>query len=203
MTGEKPREAVGVFHDEESLRSAVDELLISGFDRSDVSLVAGRRKFEKTLGHMYETVAEIEDDPDAPHRAYIGPNSRTEASASAIGGLAYVGAMGAVGTIVASGGTVAAALAGAAAAGGAGGALGAALASYIGRRHARYLEEQIERGGLLLWVRTRDAEHEKRARAVLERHAAADVHLHDLPAIAPHREGGVSYDTSFMKSLGL
>ena len=36
------REAVGVFHDEKSLQAAVDALLIVGFDRSDLSLLAGR-----------------------------------------------------------------------------------------------------------------------------------------------------------------
>ena len=37
MAEETVREAVGVFHDEATLQAAVDDLLISGFDRSWIS----------------------------------------------------------------------------------------------------------------------------------------------------------------------
>ena len=42
--------------------------------------------------------------------------------------------------------------------------------------------EQIERGGVLLWVRLRDAEAEQRALDILRRHSAHDVHA--IPATA-------------------
>jgi outer membrane lipoprotein SlyB len=203
MTDETVREAVGVFDDEARLRAAADELLIAGFDRSHLSLLAGQHTVEQKLGHAYERVAEFEDDPETPRLAYIGSDSRTEAEAGVIGGLAYVGAIAAVGAIVASGGTVAAALAAAAAAGGAGGLIGAALARYIDRHHAHYLQEQLDHGGLLLWVRTADAGHEERARDILSRHSAKDVHVHDLPVVEHGTKGGVSYDLSFMKTLGM
>lgn len=35
------REAVGVFHDERTLQAAADDLLVAGFDRADLSLLAG------------------------------------------------------------------------------------------------------------------------------------------------------------------
>jgi hypothetical protein len=41
------REAVAVFHDEKSLQSAVDSLLIAGFDRSHLSLLAGEASIEQ------------------------------------------------------------------------------------------------------------------------------------------------------------
>src|SRR5262245_45186835 len=44
MAEVKLREAVGVFHEEATLRAAVDALLIAGFDRSDLSLLAGERR---------------------------------------------------------------------------------------------------------------------------------------------------------------
>ncbi|MGB8276277.1 MAG: hypothetical protein WCF16_13520, partial [Alphaproteobacteria bacterium] len=106
MAGEIIREAVGVFHDERSLRSAVDELLISGFDRSALSLVAGHRSVEKKLGHMYAKVAEIEDSTEIPSHAYVGVDSRTEAEGAVVSGLAYVGAVGAAGFVVATGGAL-------------------------------------------------------------------------------------------------
>lgn len=197
------REAVGVFHDEKSLQAAVDELLIAGFDRSHLSLLAGHHAIEEKLGHMYEKVADVEDDPGVPYQAYVGSDSRTEAKGAIVGGLAYVGVVAAVGMIVASGGTIAAVLVGAALAGGAGGGIGVALSRYIDQHHAAYLQEQLDRGGLLLWVRTEDAEHEKRATEILGRHAADDVHVHDLPDVRYDFDGGVSFDTSFMKRLGL
>jgi hypothetical protein len=203
MADTKVREAVGVFHDEQSLQTAADELLIAGFDRSHLSLLAGDKTVERELGHTYTKVAEIEDDPAVPYLAYIGSDSRTEAKGAVIGGLAYVGAIGTVGLIVASGGTVAAALIGAALAGGAGGLIGARLSGFIDSHHAHYLQDQLDRGGLLLWVRTVDAEHEERAQEILRRHSAEDVHVHVLPDLAFDKTGGVSHDTSFMKRLGM
>jgi hypothetical protein len=203
MADQTVREAVGVFHDEKSLQDAADGLLSAGFDRSHLSLLAGDKTVEQRLGHAYDKVAELEDDPTAPHLAYIGSDSRTEAKSAVIGGLAYVGALGTVGLIVASGGTIAAALIGAAVAGGAGGAVGAALSRFIDGHHAHYLQEQLDRGGLLLWVRTADAAHETRAVEILRTHSAEDVHVHDLPDLKFDLDGGVSHDTSFMNRLGL
>ena len=203
MADNTVREAVGVFHDERSLRTAADELLIAGFDRSHLSLLAGDKAVERQLGHHYEKVGEIEDDPAVPYLAYIGSDSRTEAKGAVIGGLAYVGAIGAAGLLVATGGTIAAALIAAALAGGAGGVVGTALSRYIDSHHAHYLQDQLDRGGLLLWVRTVDEAHEKRAVEVLKRNSAEDVHLHDLPDLKFEMAGGVSHDTSFMNRLGL
>lgn len=203
MNEETVREAVGVFHDEQSLRAAVDELLIRGFDRADLSLLASHHAVEEKLGHVYEKVAEIEDDPTVPRQAYADSDSRSEAKGAMIGGLAYVGAVASAGFIVASGGAAAAAILGAVAAGGAGGFVGALLSRVMDQRHAHNLQRQLEQGGLLLWVHTPDAEHERRAVDVLKAHSADDVHVHDLPAEGYSLEGGVSYDLSFMKRLGL
>ena len=113
------REAVGIFHDEKSLRSAADALMISGFDRSYLSLLASDKAVDQKLGHHYDRVAELEDDPDVPTQAYVGSDSRVEGQAAVIGGLVYVGAIASIGAIVASGGTATIALIGAMVAGGA------------------------------------------------------------------------------------
>lgn len=176
----RTREAVGVFHDWKSLQAAVDELLNTGFDRSELSLLAGDKAVEEKLGHIYEKVRELEDDPAVPRAAFVGRDSLTEGRAGIIGGLVYIGAVAAIGAVVASGGTLAAAIAAAAVAGGSGGVLGTLAARWLGRDRAREIQGQIDRGGLLLWVRVRDPAHEERAVAVLNRHAADDVHVHDL-----------------------
>ena len=74
----------------------------------------------------------------------------------------YVGAIAAVGAVVASGGTIAAAITAAALAGGAGGLIGSILAKWVGEHQAHYLQTQMDHGGLLLWVRTWQAEDERR-----------------------------------------
>ena len=174
------REAVGVFHDWGSLQAAVDDLQVSGFDRSEISLLAGEQAVQDKLGHIYEKVADLEDDANTPRMAYVGRDSMVEAKTGVIGGLAYVGAIAAVGAVVASGGTLAWALAGAAVAGGGGGLIGAAATRLMGRNRAKDLQKQLEKGGLLLWVRLRDDEHEKRAVDILTRHSADDVHVHEM-----------------------
>jgi hypothetical protein len=100
-----------------------------------------------------------------------------------IGGLMYVGAAAAAGAVVVSGGTLAAGIIAAVLAGGAGGLIGSILAKWVGDHHAHYLQEQMDRGGLLLWVRTWDAEDERRAVEILRRHSGSDVHVHALPAV--------------------
>jgi hypothetical protein len=203
MVNTKIREAVGVFHDEKTLQSAVDGLLIAGFDQSHLSLLAGERTVETKLGHRYEKVAELEDDPTVPTKAFDDVDSRTEGKAAIVGGLFYVGAVAAAGIIVASGGTAAAALIAAALAGGGGGLIGAALAQFIEHRHAHRLQEQLDHGGLLLWVRTPVENDERRAIDILRAHGAGDVHVHDLPEEHYAVSGGESYDMSFMKRLGM
>jgi hypothetical protein len=178
------REAVGVFEDGAALQVAIDDLLTSGFDRADLSLVAGEDAVRDKLGHLYERVNEIEDDPDAPRSVYVSTEARGDAEGGVIGGLMYVGAVAAAGAVLASGGALATAIVAAALAGGSGGMIGSSLAKLIGDHHARYLQDQLDRGGILLWVRTRDTDHESRASDILTSHSAHDVHLHEIPGRA-------------------
>jgi hypothetical protein len=52
----------------------------------------------------------------------------------------------------------------------------------MNRSHADWLQEQLDRGGLLLWVRTPTEADERRAIEVLTQHATHDVHIHEVPA---------------------
>jgi hypothetical protein len=175
------REAVGIFHSAEALQGAIDELLSSGFHRAELSLLASEAAVVEKLGHLYRKVDELADDPDVPRAAYVAGEDIGDAEGGIIGGLAYVGATVAAGAVVASGGTLLAVIAGTALAGGAGGLIGSLLARWIGEHHANHLQEQIDRGGLLLWVRTRDAAREERATAILGKYSAEQVHVHGLP----------------------
>jgi hypothetical protein len=176
------REAVGVFHDLEAFTDAVDELTSTGFDRAALSLLASQETVERKLGRAYRRVSEVEGDASVPRAAYADDHSLAEARTGAIGGLAYIGAVAAAGVVVASGGGLAAAIAGAAIAGGGGGLLGSIAARFIGQAHAENLQAQLDKGGLLLWVRTADADEERRALQILRKHGGQDVHVHELPA---------------------
>jgi hypothetical protein len=175
------REAVAVFDTAEDLQEAVDELMSSGFDRAELSLLAGQTAIDEKLGHRYRRASELEDDPAVPRQFYVSTEAIGDAEGWLVGGLLYVGAVATAGVVVASGGTLAAILTAASLAGGAGGLIGAALAKLVVDQHAHYLQEQIDRGGLLLWVRTWNAEREKRATEILGRHSGHDVHVHALP----------------------
>ena len=139
------REAVGVFQDAEALEAAVDSLLSQGFDRAEISLLAGERAVEAKLGAHYRRVQDLEDDPGAPRQAFVSTEASGDAQGALIGGL-----------------------------------IGSVLAGLIGDRHAQGLQAQLDHGGLLLWVRTRDAAHERKALEVLEDAGASDVHVHGL-----------------------
>ena len=199
----KQREAVGVFQDEASLRAAADALLIAGFDRSSLSLLAGRARVEAKLGHPCDNVAELEDDPGVPTRHYVGIDSRIEGEAAIVGGLVYVSAILAAGITAAAGGTTVEALIATVIVGAIAGLIGLGLVRGLERRRRRNLMDQIERGGIPLWVRTTDPEHERRALEILREHGAGHVHAHEMPATVFVLKGGESHQLSFMRALGL
>ena len=171
-------EVVGIFHRAEDLEVAIDELLSSGFDRAELSLIAGEHAVQKKLGHAYRKVTAMADDPAIPRTAYVSTEAIGDAQGGLIGGLVYVGAVIAAGAVVVSGGTLAAAIAAAALAGGTGGLIGSVLATLVGHHHGRYLQQQLQQGGLLLWVRAWDTAKVAKAVAILRMHAGENVHVH-------------------------
>jgi hypothetical protein len=178
------REVVGIFHTSADLQAAIDDLLSGGFDRAELSLLASARSIEKKLGHAYRKTSDFADNPEVPRSAYVSTEAIGDAKGGLIGGLIYVGAVVAAGAVVVSEGPLAAAFAAAAVAGGAGGLIGSLLARVVGRHRANYLQEQIDNGGLLLWVHARDAIHEARSIDILRSHCGDNVHVHETAAVA-------------------
>jgi hypothetical protein len=178
------REAVGVFSSAEALDAATAELLASGFPRERLTLLAGERAIAEKLGHKYERVEELEDDAAAPRISYRSRDSVHAATGAALGALASIGAVAVGGAIFASGGALAVTFGVGLIGAEVGGFLGGVLGDFIERQHADYLQEQIDHGGLLLWVSTLDDAEEKAAKEILLRHSGRDVHAHDIPAQA-------------------
>lgn len=175
------REAVGIFGSADDLQNAIDELLSSGFDRAELSLLASDNVVQEKLGHRYERVSALADDQTIPRVAYVSTEAIGAAEGGLMGGLMYVGGTAAAGAVVASGGTLAATITAMALAGGAGGLIGSILAKWLDDSHAQHLQAQLDRGGLLLWVRTWDSDDEKRAVRILKKHSGRNVHVHTLP----------------------
>jgi len=180
-TGAKLREAVAVFDDVSGLESAFDELRAAGFAKSDISLLAADAAVERKLGHMYQRVEELEDDPSAPRTAFVSGKNLGEREDRLLGSLTVLPTVLAAGTVVASAGAVAAAIVGTALAGA---LLGTVFTHWMDQRHAEWLQGQLDRGGILLWVRTPDEAAERKALAILTRHSAHDIHIHEIPAPA-------------------
>ncbi|WOH53289.1 hypothetical protein [Bradyrhizobium sp. sBnM-33] len=175
------REAVGVFASENDLQAAIDELLSSGFDRAELSLLASQEVVNEKLGSDSASLRVVEDDPVVPRTAYVSPEAIGDAQGGIVSALVYAGATAAAGTVLISGGAIVVAVVVGALVGATGGVVGALLAKWLGDNHAQYLQTQIDHGGLLLWVRTRDVKAEDRAVDVLKRHSSRDVHVHTLP----------------------
>lgn len=181
---ESVREAVGIYFGAETLREAIDDLQSSGFDPKEIGLLAGEFTVRQSLGHLYDKVNEFSEDPNAPRTAFVAKESMGDTVHGLLGGLSFVAAATAGGAVVATagvfGGAVVAAAAGAAVVG----AIGALLGKILSQSDAEYLEEQIDDGNLLLFVRTCDAAREKLAVEILSKHGAYDVRIYSAPAVS-------------------
>ena len=65
-----------------------------------------------------------------------------------------------------------------------GGAAGTVLSMLLGSWYARFFNKRLDHGGLVLWVETPDDETERTAKAILAKHGAEDIHIHDIPLAA-------------------
>ena len=182
-TMETVTEAVGLFHSADEMQAAIDRLLEHGFDRADVSVLASEKTIAEKLGSQYRSVRDLEDEPAVPTTAFVPKESIGDAEGAVVGVLMYIPAAIGGFALVASGGTLAAAVTALAISGALGASIGTLLAALVGHNYAQQIEDHLKRGGLLLWVRTRDKEHEARATGILKEMGAEDVHLHLLPSL--------------------
>jgi hypothetical protein len=178
------REAVAAFDDPETMQAALSDLQSHGFDRAEISFIARDSYLKGHLAQNYGDVRQAEDDPNAERAAPVEENDIRQRRTLEVSTGATIAAFAAAGLTVATGGATALAIGlGAAAAGGIGG-LGALLGKLYGEGQQKFMQAQLDRGGVLLWVRLRAAESEQHALDILRRHAAHDVHVHDIPATA-------------------
>jgi outer membrane lipoprotein SlyB len=175
------REAVGIFNDAESLKDAIAELLTSGCKREELGLLASEKVVEQSLGDLYTRTNADQDSPDSPAIAFVERDSIGEAGQSIGGGLFFIGTSGVMGGVVASGAVLGGALL--AAVGGivAVGVVGALVARVIHQSDAEFLQQQIDEGRLLLFVRVPDAARERQVMHILEQHSGTSAKMYEVP----------------------
>ncbi|HCQ63664.1 MAG TPA: hypothetical protein DIU07_00100 [Rhodobacteraceae bacterium] len=171
-------EAVGVFGSYDTLRAALYDLRMHGFSRYDLSLLGDRKALKEKLGAAYWRAEDLEDDPDAPRAAFVSEEAIGEYEGAIVGGFFYLGSYIAMAAMLTPASTLAASIAAISVGGGPAAVLGILLARRVGRHHKDYYADQIENGGILLWVRTVDEDKEALAVKILKGHSGRDVHVH-------------------------
>jgi VIT1/CCC1 family predicted Fe2+/Mn2+ transporter len=174
------REIAGVVRTATSLDNVIDALLRAGFDRADIDVMADAKTIRDHFGQLFVPVEELADVPGVPRRAFVRAEDVSILQGGVFSILFYIGATAAALSVVASGGGLAAAIASAAAAGAASGGLGALAARFVGRKRAELIETMISEGGLILFVRVRSEEGERRAEQVMRDHGVEAVRVHEI-----------------------
>jgi hypothetical protein len=171
-------EAVGVFDSWATLQAAMYDLLIAGFSRFDISMLSNEEAVREKLGDKFWTAKELEDKPDVPRAAFVSEEAIGELEGAITGGFLFLGSAIAMTALLTPAATAAASVAAAVIGGAPGAVIGGLLARRVGKEHKDYYAHQIERGGVLLWVRCADPEKERLAVAIMKGHSGRDVHVH-------------------------
>ncbi len=160
----------GVMPSVQALQSVVDGLETQGFDRAQFGVLANQDAVPAG-----EDAAALAADPKVRTDADSYPETEGAVSGALIGGLIYVGAAAAAGAVILTGGALGVALAALVAAGGAGGLVGALVTHGFKEDHARLIEDQISRGGVVLWIQPRDQAQADAAVAALKAGGATKI----------------------------
>lgn len=156
----------GILHSRAAAEKAAEDLILAGFSRDDISLLMT----DTTRGREFG----VREATKAPEGAVTG---------TAVGGIlgAIAGGLVAAGTLVVPGlslvaaGPLVAALAGLGAGAAAGGLTGALIGLGIPEHEAKFLNKEIEQGGILLGVYAH-GDRIKQAKEILEAAGAEHVH---------------------------
>ena len=171
-------EAVGVFDSFETLQEAFYDLRMAGFSQYDISLLGHEKAMKEKLGDAYWRTEDLEDDPEVPRAAFVSEEAMGEMEGMIVGGVFFIPSYIAMVAAAAAGGAVAATAAAVAIVGLPAAVIGALLARRADKHHRDYYAQQIERGGILLWVRVDTKEKQEQAVDILKSHSGKDVHVH-------------------------
>jgi hypothetical protein len=172
------REAVGLFNNMEDLQDAVSDLEVQTFPREYFSVMGSRHDIKDKFGTSTISPEDVEDSPVMPRQFLVRREEKAIGAGALIGGGAYVGAAGAA--LVASAISLSSILPAVITGSLIGGVFGWVLVKVLSEHFDKSIEAQIRKGGLLLWVKTPDSQHEHIACRVLRDHGAKHVRIHEI-----------------------
>lgn len=175
------REIVGLFHSAQALEKAVQELASAGWDRAEMSLLGGR-ELATHHGAGKQDSEQMADDPATDRGLVVSKDDVRQVRTLTAGLAGVVGAFLTAGATIMSGGAALAAIIGAAAVGGGAAAAVEAVGNRENDERNAYLRQQLARGGILLWALLREPQDEAKARDILQRNGADDIHVHEANA---------------------
>jgi hypothetical protein len=188
------REVTGVFPSRDAATTAVDALLLAGFDRANIDTLAEGEPLRRRVGDTPVPAVVIAEMPDAPRRGFIAPEDTAivvSLCVAVVGGLgAMVGAIFVVAQGASAFWTVVAALVG----GAVGAGIGMLIANALGWRWRQSPVTPAGTDGTVLFVRMQSPDREEEALRILNDLAAEAVQVHeteikktleDLPLLWP------------------
>lgn len=174
------RETVGAFSEAENLEAAITRLKSAGLQSSQLGLMAHSGSVSEKLSHLYDEVAWDGDCEKCPEVLFVERDSAKTAVNAFLGGLGAVASAAAGGAIVASAaittGPIGAAAAGATVVTG----IGALATTVISESDAQMLQNRLEEGQILLFVKPEDADQEVLAREVIDTYATSESELVEI-----------------------
>ncbi|MET4424953.1 hypothetical protein [Bradyrhizobium sp. RT3a] len=177
----RTREVTGVFHSRRALDDAVQGLLLSGFDRSDIDLSASPDEVQRRLNYAVIPPADLSDLPTTPRQPFFGDDDLLGAEAVASSVLGCIAAVGsALFLIIKDYEPMAVAMWSILIGVVTGAVVIVPIYRLLRRERVRGLEPVAEWDGLLIWVRVRSPEKEAQAQEILMRHGGQAVHVHEI-----------------------
>lgn len=176
------REVVGAFRSADWLEDAITELASKGWDKSEMSLLAQDGVFQPGIPDHGHDMQQTADEAEVKRSPVVEEEDVRQGRTLATSLAAVIAAFAASGATILTGGGALAAVIGAAAAGGGAGAAVNTIGRWISGSRSDFLRDQIDQGGILLWVKVQGVEQEALASDILRRHGATDVHVHEIAA---------------------
>lgn len=175
------REVTGVFYSRRALHDAAQDLLLSGFDRSDIDVSASPDEVQRRLNYAVIPPADLADVPTAPRQPLFGDDDLLGAEAVASSVLGCIAAVGSALFLMLKGYDALAVAMWSILIGIVTGAVVIVpMYRLLRREQVRGLEPVAEWNGLFIWVRVRTPEREAQAQETLMRHGGQAVHVHEI-----------------------
>ena len=163
-------EVVGVFGSVNDLNQAANELFIYGFDQSSLSVPASE-EIDNNINDLINKSTIVRDSFYAEENINI-------AEGAIIGVLLYITTLIVADVVIAKdlcNAYLAIIISAIVAA-----SMGILLAMIINKYHKHYIEKQLKKGGLILWVRLKDKDQKAVVKKILLNNHATNVHLRHI-----------------------